>query len=581
MADTKVGIRAKLENIKTSKEKMKRVIVAKGQEIADDDTFASYADKIRAIISGQSVEDLGSISITENGSTNPGANKGYSQVNVNVSAKVEPYGETVTKNGTIKASGDIDGYSSITVQVVDKDGNPIGGDGSPHGLGTKTFTKNGTYNAEDDGYKGYSMVKVAVVKEEEEEEHHDETFTVTFKNKNGETLQTVNNVPWGGAAAYTGEEPTSEDMDKIGYWYGWAPIPYDIKKNTECKAIYGDFNCGYKDPKEIKHNWDKICANHGEGYEIGQWRLLCLGETEYECTESDINNHAFGDLAPLANTSGLKTYYKDEDPHHLVKRFYMFRMMKVADALEDGSHSTWISIDYPNISVMEYYSEWAFSQAWRDSNGRWNRYNWERRLMRSFLNEYLLKAMPKCIQDSVVEVEKISSGLIVEGNRAGEWIPDIRTNDKIWTPSRREIFGDKTFSSFKYLTPYNDNGNPIYADYEVKPDETTGKFYETEGPTYASAFNESILKSMCERFGHKGENTETGIIRLRSIPYVNGDYPNGNVGWMCASIGYIPYYYSSSSSYYSYAPGYVKGVESKGNINAYGMYGTPAIGFCL
>lgn len=56
----------------------------------------------------------------------------------------------IDTNGTYEASNDgYDGYSSVSVAVP------------PPSLGTKTISSNGTYSAEDDGYDGYSAVTVA------------------------------------------------------------------------------------------------------------------------------------------------------------------------------------------------------------------------------------------------------------------------------------------------------------------------------------------------------------------------------------------------------------------------------------
>ena len=54
---------------------------------------------------------------------------------------------TITDNGTYTASGNVDGYSPVTVALP---------------LGTKTITDNGTYAASGDNLKGYSSVTVAL-----------------------------------------------------------------------------------------------------------------------------------------------------------------------------------------------------------------------------------------------------------------------------------------------------------------------------------------------------------------------------------------------------------------------------------
>lgn len=66
---------------------------------------------------------------------------------------------TITDNGTYTASGNVDGYSPVTVALP---------------LGTKTVTENGTYTASTDSLKGYSAFTVNVDTYEEEYEEAEE-----------------------------------------------------------------------------------------------------------------------------------------------------------------------------------------------------------------------------------------------------------------------------------------------------------------------------------------------------------------------------------------------------------------------
>lgn len=60
---------------------------------------------------------------------------------------------TVTQNGIYTASGGVDGYSPVTVEVPDPPA-PV--------LVEKTITQNGVYDPEDDNADGYSMIDVEV-----------------------------------------------------------------------------------------------------------------------------------------------------------------------------------------------------------------------------------------------------------------------------------------------------------------------------------------------------------------------------------------------------------------------------------
>lgn len=67
-------------------------------------------------------------------------------------------------------------------------------------------------------------------------------FTVTFKNWDNSTLQTVNNVSYGSDAEYTGPTPTNNSSgDTADFEFmGWSPEPINIVKDTTCKAQFKD-----------------------------------------------------------------------------------------------------------------------------------------------------------------------------------------------------------------------------------------------------------------------------------------------------------------------------------------------------
>ncbi len=68
------------------------------------------------------------------------------------------------------------------------------------------------------------------------------TFTVTFKNWDNNTLQTVNNVPYGGSANYTETTPTNNSTGNTDDYLftGWSPEPINIVGNLVCVAQYAD-----------------------------------------------------------------------------------------------------------------------------------------------------------------------------------------------------------------------------------------------------------------------------------------------------------------------------------------------------
>lgn len=99
------------------------------------------------------------------------------------------------------------------------------------------------------------------------------TYTVYFYNEST-LLQTVNNVPYGGTANYTGSEPTKE-----GYEFsGWSPSNSNITGQTSC---YAQFSLATLDVVEITDSWSEIIAACNNGtytkYHVGNYKPLTIG----------------------------------------------------------------------------------------------------------------------------------------------------------------------------------------------------------------------------------------------------------------------------------------------------------------
>lgn len=99
------------------------------------------------------------------------------------------------------------------------------------------------------------------------------TYTVYFYNEST-LLQTVNNVPYGGTANYTGSEPTKE-----GYEFsGWSPSNTNITGQTSC---YAQFSLATLEVVEIEDSWSEIIAACNNGtytkYHVGNYKPLTIG----------------------------------------------------------------------------------------------------------------------------------------------------------------------------------------------------------------------------------------------------------------------------------------------------------------
>ena len=133
----------KLALLKQTKADIKAAIQEKGQAVADDDTFASYPDKIRAIDNDVVLQEK---TATGNGEVLPDEGyDGLSKVIVEIPDDVPEYqSKTVTENGTYTADDGYDALSSVTVNI-------------PAPEGTREITENGVFDVEE-----YEKVEVHV-----------------------------------------------------------------------------------------------------------------------------------------------------------------------------------------------------------------------------------------------------------------------------------------------------------------------------------------------------------------------------------------------------------------------------------
>ena len=231
-------------------------------------------------------------------------------------------------------------------------------------------------------------------------------YTVYFYN--GTTLLKEQTVQKGGNATPPSETPVSADGPDYEFT-GWQPGYTNIQGNTSCYAQF-------KAPsavKEITDDWDTILtkiANGTANYQVGNYKPLDLG------TEGVVNMQIVGkNTSPLASGSGTATY--DWLSMELLKTDHR---MNASNTTEGG---------------------------------------WEASEMRTYLKETIKPLIPENVRNAIKSVTKYSR--IYQG---GSEVNDVASTEDVWIPSRHEMF------------------------------DGTSNYYETKGPRYSEIFPDNTSR---------------------------------------------------------------------------------------
>ena len=225
------------------------------------------------------------------------------------------------------------------------------------------------------------------------------TYTVTWKNADGTTLETDTNVPYGTTPTYNGSAPTQDGVE----YSGWDPAISAVTGNITYTAAYAEV-------KEITDSWDTIIANidnntYKTKYKLGNYKPLDLG------TEGTINMQIVG-IDTDENRSGATVPL------------------------------TFIGMELLNTSHRMNPSNTTGTEGTGTLGG------WEKSEMRSYLNDTILPLIPSNVAERINTVKKISYAFDVN-----ETAFQQTTYDRLWIPGYREIFN---------LTDYDQTG-PVYS----------------------------------------------------------------------------------------------------------------------
>ena len=246
------------------------------------------------------------------------------------------------------------------------------------------------------------------------------TYTSTIRRYNvyfyndTELLYTVENVPYGSSASYSGSTPVKTGVDDPSEYVfkGWSPLPESITGETKCYAVF----------KFTGYLFGKLGKTDGEDYGYGtvdnpNWDAI---NAYWDIIESDASTLSEDELTVKYPIGGRMII-----PINLSDGMVVADVEIVAhrhDDLADNSGKTPLTFFCADLPQLLHRMN-------EDSS---NDGGYEDSEMREFLNNELFNAMPDNLKTIIKPVHKISDG--GSGNKSL-----VTTTDSCWLASYDEV----------------------------------------------------------------------------------------------------------------------------------------------
>lgn len=385
-------------------------------EIPETAPLFEYADYISKIKVGNNIE-TNSLYATENGSYP--AENGTVWNPIDVEVEVEVGSTEITSNGTYDAASEgLIGWDSIHIDVTEDDDDDYedpdtGKEDKDLILGQAEFPSNGIRYASntvaEDGSPFYldGWDEVTVNVPEEAQKQEDVEYVVEFfKNAGDKEPVGIDRVKHGGEAVYNGPVLIREGL----YFTGWKPIPTNVKEDMK---VYAQFSKSEPYENEIQDPWSTIVSSDRTKYKPGSYKALDLGEYGIVRMQKVNSGGAWIAMDPLAKKLSFSKY-----------------KYTTYTANSDGSHTPNPSIENGGKPYDDSYNP----NGWRTSG------------LRAKLNSDVYNAIPEVVRNKIVTktlASRTYEFLMSDFNgNVDFYFTNERSQDKIWIPSFKEVFGD-------------------------------------------------------------------------------------------------------------------------------------------
>ena len=251
------------------------------------------------------------------------------------------------------------------------------------------------------------------------------TYSTVYRVRfyNGETLLNTVYVRPGESAVYTGSTPVNNNNPDNYEFGGWEPLPNNIQDNTDCYAQYWPTNLVSSIPDSL----EEIVTNVTNGNDVYN-----LGDTK---------SFRIGDLGYMS----------------------MVLIGKDTDILSTGNgnaKTTWLfyyALKNNGLFTISHPSAEGTSGNYTEGTGAIG--GWDKSEIKQFVLNAIVPNLPMVIRNNVKTVKKYSDIY----NPAGNKEKNVVTNETFWLLSARELYGGQGTASqetqgptYSYLTSGNE-----------------------------------------------------------------------------------------------------------------------------
>ena len=343
------------------------------------------------------------------------------------------------------------------------------------------------------------------------------TYTVTWKNANGTTLETDNNVPYGTTPTYNGSTPTYDGQTSIGWNPSISAVTGNITYTAKYKPTYTVRfynNTTLLETKTVVEgnsvSYTGSTPTNSEGTAFLGWSTSNNSNTADAVLTNITANHdfyaAFESAVEVKEiTDSWDTIIANIDNNTYQSKYKVgnykpldlgtegtINMQIVGIDVDENRSGATVPLTFIGMELLNTHHRMNPEKT-TGTEGTGTLGGWEKSEMRSYLNDTILPLIPSNVAERINAVKKISKAYDV--NEA-----DFQqtTYDRLWIPGFREI-----------VDPYS---------------------YEQTGPAYSAIYKDNDSRKKAK----VGGSTEIWWLRsaysAANFKYVASNGGDGNVG---------------------------------------------------